>query len=70
VVLGEISADAFRRADEAFATSTAGGIMAITQVDDSVIGTGRIGPLTTQLKEAYWDMHTQSKYSLEVPYPK
>ncbi|MDC1341570.1 aminotransferase class IV [Oceanospirillaceae bacterium] len=70
VVLGEISADAFRHADEAFATSTAGGIMAITQVDDSVIGTGRIGPLTTQLKEAYWAMHTQSKYSLEVPYPK
>jgi branched-chain amino acid aminotransferase len=70
VVLGEISADVFRHADEAFATSTAGGIMAITQVDDSVIGTGRIGPLTTQLKEAYWAMHTQSKYSLEVPYPK
>ncbi len=70
VVLGEISAAAFRHADEAFATSTAGGIMAITQVDDHIIGTGRIGPLTTQLKEAYWAMHNQSKYSLKVPYPE
>lgn len=68
VVLGEISAQAFKHADEAFATSTAGGIMAITQVDDSVLGAGQIGPITLQLKNAYWAMHTQPKYALEVDY--
>jgi branched-chain amino acid aminotransferase len=68
VTCGEVSAEAFRNADEAFATSTAGGIMAITQVDDNVLGSGAIGPLTQQLQDAYWAMHKQPKYALEVPY--
>ncbi|MGY8840097.1 aminotransferase class IV [Candidatus Njordibacter sp. Uisw_039] len=68
VVFGEVSADAFRNADETFATSTAGGIMAITQVDDNVIGDGQIGPLTQQLKDAYWAMHKQPNYATEVVY--
>ena len=40
VELGEISAQDLRKANEAFATSTAGGIMAITQVDHQVLGRG------------------------------
>lgn len=42
-------------ADEAFLTSTAGGIMPINTVDDSVLG-GEAGPgeLTTQLHNLYW----------------
>ena len=68
IEFGEVSAEAFRNADEAFATSTAGGIMAITQVDEKVIGGGQIGPLTLQLKEAYWAMHKQPEYALDVVY--
>jgi branched-chain amino acid aminotransferase len=68
VTCDEVTADAFRDADEAFATSTAGGIIAITQVDDSVIGAGKIGPLTQQLQDAYWAMHKQPQYALEVAY--
>jgi branched-chain amino acid aminotransferase len=68
VKLGEISAQAFRTADEAFATSTAGGIMAITQVDDTVLGNGQMGALTEQLQNAYWAMHTQPEHALEVIY--
>ncbi|WP_443635325.1 aminotransferase class IV [Candidatus Njordibacter sp. Uisw_058] len=68
VKLGEISAQDLRQADEAFATSTAGGIMAITQVDHQVLGRGQIGPLTQQLKDAYWAMHSQPKFTLEVDY--
>lgn len=42
-------------ADEAFLTSTAGGIMPINTVDDTVLG-GKTGPgeLTTQLHNLYW----------------
>lgn len=42
-------------ADEAFLTSTAGGIMPINTVDDTVLG-GKAGPgeLTTQLHNLYW----------------
>ena len=42
-------------ADEAFLTSTAGGVMPINSVDDSVLG-GKAGPgaLTTQLHNLYW----------------
>jgi len=68
VKFGEVSAEAFRNADEAFATSTAGGIMAITQIDEKMIGIGQIGPLTRQLKDAYWTMHKQPKYALKVVY--
>jgi branched-chain amino acid aminotransferase len=68
VTCGEVTASAFRDADEAFATSTAGGVMPITQVDDSVIGTGKAGPLTQQLQNAYWAMHKQSQYALKVAY--
>ncbi len=68
IEFGEVSAEAFRNADEAFATSTAGGIMAITRIDEKIIGTGQIGPLTLQLKDAYWAMHKQSKYAIEVVY--
>ncbi|GLK91124.1 aminotransferase class IV [Pseudomonas turukhanskensis] len=42
-------------ADEAFLTSTAGGVMPINSVDDRVLG-GKAGPgaLTTQLHNLYW----------------
>ena len=66
VELGEISAQDLRKADEAFATKTAGGIVAIIQVDHQVLGRGQIGPLTQQLQDAYWAMHSQPKFALEV----
>ncbi|HCH33699.1 MAG TPA: branched-chain amino acid transferase [Oceanospirillaceae bacterium] len=68
VVCTDVSAHALRTADEAFATSTAGGIMPITQVDDHVIGSGDIGALTSKLQSAYWAMHKQSAYTLAVAY--
>lgn len=48
--------DRLREADEAFFTSTAGGIMPINSVDDVLLG-GKSGPgeLTTQLHNLYWE---------------
>lgn len=42
------------RADEAFATSTVGGVMPITTIDGRRLGDGTPGPITTQLRQAYW----------------
>jgi branched-chain amino acid aminotransferase len=43
-------------ADEAFFTGTGVQIAAITRVDHRLIGTGRIGPLTSLLRERYFDV--------------
>jgi branched-chain amino acid aminotransferase len=39
--------------DELFMTGTAAQIVAITQVDHRQIGTGKMGPIVTRLKELY-----------------
>jgi branched-chain amino acid aminotransferase len=40
-------------ADELFLTGTAAEVIAVTEVDSRVIGTGKQGPLTRQLREAF-----------------
>ena len=55
-------------ADEAFVTSTAGGIMPLTRADDQAIGTGKPGPVTTRLTSAYWDRHNAPEWSEAVDY--
>jgi branched-chain amino acid aminotransferase len=52
--IGDYGAQALRDADEAFMTSTAGGIMPVVKIDDRPLGNGRPGPLTLQLRAAYW----------------
>ena len=39
--------------DELFMTGTAAQIVAITRVDHRVIGTGKMGPIATKLKDLY-----------------
>ena len=65
---GNIKPDDLRAADEAFLTSSAGGIMPVTKVDDKVIGNGSPGPLTLRLKDLYWALHDEPKYSAPVAY--
>jgi branched-chain amino acid aminotransferase len=40
-------------ADEAFLTSTAGGIFGIREIDGRTIGRGKVGPLTRKINERY-----------------
>ena len=61
-----IPADELLVADEAFATSTAGGIMPITRVDNSPIADGKMGKITRQLISAYWEKHSDSNWSIAV----
>lgn len=64
-----LSAGDIKAADEVFITSTAGGVMPVTVVDGQPIGTGRIGPLTTRMTEAYWRMHEDARYRDAIRYP-
>jgi branched-chain amino acid aminotransferase len=52
-----VPADEVRGADEVFLTSTAGGIMPVTKVD------GKPGPITLQLREAYWALHDDTRFA-------
>ena len=61
-----VPATSLRRADEAFLSSTAGGIMPVTTVDGQTIGKGEPGPITLRLREAYWQLHEDPRYSLAV----
>ena len=63
-----IPADEMRRAEEAFVTSTAGGIMPVTKVDDRTLGDGAPGPLTSRLRDAYWALHRDPRYATPVRY--
>lgn len=46
-------------ADEVFLTSTAGGVMPVTEVDGRPVGDGRPGPVTTALNALYWRRHEE-----------
>jgi branched-chain amino acid aminotransferase len=50
----DLPPDALRTADEAFLSSTAGGIMPVTKVDGKPLGSGSPGPLTTRFRSVYW----------------
>lgn len=63
-----VSAEEVRQADEVFITSTAGGIMPITKVDNRLIGDGKPGPITLQLQEQYWRLHHDSRYITPIQY--
>jgi branched-chain amino acid aminotransferase len=56
------------QADEVFLSSTAGGVIPVTTVDREAVGNGEPGPVTRQLRDAYWDLHDDPRFSLPVHY--
>jgi branched-chain amino acid aminotransferase len=51
----DLTPEALRNADEAFLSSTAGGIMPVSRVDGRPLGTGAPGPLSLRFRTLYWD---------------
>jgi len=49
----DVTPDQLKSADEIFLTGTAAEIMAVTKVDETVIGDGKAGPVTMQLLKAF-----------------
>lgn len=64
----DIHRTAAAEADEVFVTSTAGGPMPVTKLDGRTLNKGEPGPITQQLKQAYWDLHNDPRYSEAVEY--
>jgi branched-chain amino acid aminotransferase len=68
VRIGDIPASTLYRAQELFLTSTAGGVMPVATLDGRPVGEGRPGPMTTAIRERYWDLHRDPRYTLAVDY--
>lgn len=60
--------ESVRDADEIFVTSTAGGIMPVTELDGRRVGSGRPGPLTLRLHDLYWQRHEEGWLCTPVSY--
>jgi branched-subunit amino acid aminotransferase/4-amino-4-deoxychorismate lyase len=56
------------RADEIFLTSSGGGFLPVTRLDGRAVGSGRPGPTTLAMLEAYWAWHRRPEHRLEVRY--
>ena len=53
-------------ADEIFLTSTAGGLVPVTEVDGRVIGDGKPGPVLSALQDAYRDALSSPRWSTPI----
>jgi branched-chain amino acid aminotransferase len=53
-------------ADEVFISSTAGGIMPVTRIDNVPIGNGQPGLLTQQLTDLYWQKHNDPDWTTPI----
>ncbi len=55
-------------ADEVFITSTAGGVMPVTNLNGKAIAAGQVGSLTRRIKDHYWRLHEQQTDRSVVDY--
>jgi branched-subunit amino acid aminotransferase/4-amino-4-deoxychorismate lyase len=69
VKVGDLAVDDLYRATELFLTSTAGGVMPVATLDGRPVGDGGPGPVTMRIRDRYWAMHRDPRYTQEVGYP-
>ena len=67
--LDMFGADVLIAAEEIFLTSTAGGVMPVTIVNDRTIGDGKPGKITTLIQKRYWEAHDEGPWVTPVDYP-
>ena len=68
VRIGDLPVGDLYRATELFITSTAGGVMPVCSLDGEPVNGGRVGPVTEAVRDRYWKLHTDPRYSFEVSY--
>ena len=66
VEVAPLPVESLRTAEEAFVTSTAGGIMPLTRLDGRPVGDGTPGPVTRALIELYWAKHEDPDWTTPV----
>ena len=60
--------DEFMAADEVFISTSGGGVVALTKVDDRIFANGAVGPVTGKLHDTYWDWMTRPAFRTEISY--
>ncbi|RJL05345.1 aminotransferase class IV [Paracoccus siganidrum] len=63
-----ISAAEVRDADEIFITSTAGGVIGASQIDGRIMNNDRPGPVSSELRETYWEKRKSGWHTEPVNY--
>ena len=54
----------------AFAISWGGVIIPVTTVDGRLVSSGQHEPVASRLREAYWDLHWDPRFTLPVDYDR
>ena len=65
---GRLTAAELYDADEVFLSSTAGGVIPATRVDDTIYANDSPGPMSLRLKEAYWQAHADAALATPIDY--
>lgn len=55
-------------ADEMFCTTTAGGIMPVSRINDHIMSGGKPGELSLRLRSSYWEQHKTGWHQTPVKY--
>ena len=58
--------DELKEADEIFCSTTAGGVMPVTQLDSKPIGNGHKGILTSRIQDIYWSKREAGWHGTKV----
>jgi branched-subunit amino acid aminotransferase/4-amino-4-deoxychorismate lyase len=66
--IGTMPVSLLYEADEIFLTSTAGGVMPVATLDGKPVGSGAPGPTTTAIRDRYWALHDDPRFTLAVDY--
>lgn len=68
IELRSVPAADLRAADEVFLSTSGGGVLPVTKVDQHAIGGGEPGPVTRKLVQTYWAWHADPALRLEIDY--
>lgn len=66
VEVTDLPLDVLMEADEVFATTTGGGPVAVTRIDERIFSNDRAGAVTQAIRQTYWDWHTDPAMSEPV----
>ena len=70
VKLDRFGTDVLEAAEEVFISSTAGGVIPVTTVNDKPVGDGKPGKITVLIRKRYWEAHDEDRWTMPVNYPK
>jgi len=68
VQLRALPAQELRQAQEVFLSTSGGGVLPVTRVDDHVIGSSHPGPVTRRMVETYWAWHRDPRFVSAIDY--